>query len=37
MECNSTSPQLKEDIHKLENRCDEAIEELKNELKNLNK
>jgi len=37
MECNSTSPQLKEDIHKLENRCNEAIEELKAELKNLNK
>ena len=37
MECNSTSPQLKEDIHKLENRCNEAIEELKTELKNLNK
>ena len=31
------TPQLKEDIHKLENRCNEAIEELKAELKNLNK
>jgi PAS domain S-box-containing protein len=37
IECNSTSPKLKVDIHKLENRCNEAIEELKTELKNLNK
>ena len=37
IESNSTSPQLINWIQKLENACNQAIEELKIELKNLKK